>query len=108
MSSGGCLQAAETNKSLRGHRTEAAPRIDGVLDESAWAEADTAVGFSNFDQPDVMAGDQTIGRVLFDDEAIYVGPVFRWSLLMESRGQRELAMGGGGLPVRSPTRTAHG
>ena len=56
---GGSLQAAETAKVLRGRRAEAAPRIDGVLDESAWAEADTAVGFPNFDQPDVMAGEET-------------------------------------------------
>lgn len=60
-------------RSLRACRTASPPVIDGRLDEPVWDEAERAVGFSNYNQPTVMAKDQTIGRVLFDDENLYVG-----------------------------------
>jgi len=69
----GSAYPAEKPKILRAHRTKTAPKIDGMLSEPAWDEAEKAVDFSNYNQPKVMAKDQTIGRVLFDDENLYVG-----------------------------------
>jgi len=67
------VEAAEEQKVLQAHRTKIPPVIDGRLDEPAWDEADRAVGFSNYDHPDSMAADQTVGRILFDDENLYIG-----------------------------------
>ena len=67
------VHAAEELKVLRAHRTETPPTIDGRLSEPAWAQAEKAVGFSNYNQPKSATADQTIGRVLFDDENLYVG-----------------------------------
>lgn len=67
------VHAAEEPKVLRAHRTETPPTIDGRLNEPAWAQAERAVGFSNYDQPKAATADQTIGRVLFDNENLYVG-----------------------------------
>ena len=67
------LHGAEGPKILNARRTKAAPAIDGKLDEAAWANAEKAVGFSNFNQPGSLTKDQTIGRVLFDDDNIYIG-----------------------------------
>ena len=66
-------QVPDNPKTLRAHRTSTPPTIDGVLREAAWAEAERAVGCSNFDQPDSTTIGQTIGRVLFDDEHLYIG-----------------------------------
>ncbi|HEX4933286.1 MAG TPA: carbohydrate binding family 9 domain-containing protein, partial [Gemmatimonadaceae bacterium] len=55
-------------------RVTDAIRIDGRLDEAAWAGAPVATGFTQIDphfgQP---ATEQTEVRVLYDDEAIYLG-----------------------------------
>ena len=67
------LHGADGPKILNARRTKAALVIDGKLDESAWADAEKAVGFSNSNQPGALSKDQTIGRVLFDDENIYIG-----------------------------------
>ena len=69
----GPVHADEEPKVLRAHRTETPPTIDGRLSEPAWARAEKAVGFSNYNQPKTATADQTIGRVLFDDENLYVG-----------------------------------
>ena len=62
------VHAAEELKVLRAQRTKTPPTIDGRLNEPAWAQAEKAVGFSNYNQPKIATADQTIGRVLFDDE----------------------------------------
>ncbi|MDP7162243.1 MAG: sugar-binding protein, partial [Phycisphaerae bacterium] len=67
------VHAAEELKVLRAQRTKTPPTIDGRLNEPAWAQAEKAVGFSNYNQPKSTTADQTIGRVLFDDENLYVG-----------------------------------
>ena len=55
-------------------RVTDAIRIDGRLDEAAWAGAPVATGFTQIDphfgQP---ATEETEVRVLYDDEAIYLG-----------------------------------
>ncbi len=48
--------------------------IDGKLDDAAWAAATPTSDFLQaFPQPGVRAPDQTEVRVLYDDDAIYVG-----------------------------------
>jgi len=67
------LGAAEEARVLQASRTNTPPVIDGRLDEPDWAKGEKAVDFSTFNQAKNMAKDQTTGRVLFDDENIYVG-----------------------------------
>jgi hypothetical protein len=47
--------------------------IDGRLDDAAWATATPITGFvQSYPKPGAPATDQTIARVLYDDQAIYV------------------------------------
>ena len=66
--------AADERPVAQAVRTEAAIRIDGRLDEAAWAAAPV---LSDFIQNTPFAGrpasEVTEVRVLFDDDAIYVG-----------------------------------
>lgn len=64
---------ADEVKTLTAYRTEKPPRIDGRLTEPEWSKAEKTIGFSNLSQPLVMAKDQTIGRVMFDDQNLYIG-----------------------------------
>ena len=55
-------------------RTDAPPRIDGLLDDAAWAAAEPAADFVQR-EPDEGAPspERTEVRFLYDDEAIYIG-----------------------------------
>ena len=67
-------QSAAATKSFRAHRISSSIRIDGILDEPAWQDAEPA---SAFVQQDPRTGDPaseaTEVRVLVDDEAMYFG-----------------------------------
>src|SRR6266540_3179511 len=69
-------QPAPTTKTLRAHRIASPVRVDGVLDEQAWRDAEPA---TDFVQQDPRVGEavseRTEVRVLVDDEAIYFGIV---------------------------------
>src|ERR1051325_10971616 len=55
-------------------RAEGAMRVDGVLDEVAWAAAPVAERFmQSGPAPGERAKLRTTFRVVFDDEALYVG-----------------------------------
>ncbi len=71
-------QPAPTTKTLRAHRIASPVRVDGVLDEQAWKEAESATDFVQQD-PHVgePVSEPTEVRVLVDDEAIYFGIVCR-------------------------------
>jgi hypothetical protein len=59
---------------LRAVRTEAAPRVDGRLDDAAWAAAPVASGFRQRDPGDGdPATERTEVRVLYDADTLYVG-----------------------------------
>ncbi len=59
---------------VRAVRAARAPRIDGRLDESEWAAAPVAGAFTQLDPHEGQpASEPTEVRVLFDDEALYVG-----------------------------------
>ena len=55
-------------------RTAAAPRIDGNLNEAAWAGAPQVNSFTQRDPNDGQPSSKTaVVRMLYDDEALYVG-----------------------------------
>lgn len=63
-------------RTLAATRTDAAIAVDGRLDEPAWAEAETATNFVQF-EPDegAPASRRTEVRVLYGPAALYVGAV---------------------------------
>lgn len=68
------LMAFSQPKSIRAVRVAEAPVIDGRLDEPVWGEVPAARHFithtPSFGLP---AGDSTVVRVLYDNNAIYIG-----------------------------------
>lgn len=61
-------------KSLQALRVSEAPRIDGILDEAVWQQAQIATDFiQNRPTPGPLEVHPTEVRILYDDEAIYVG-----------------------------------
>jgi len=55
-------------------RTAAPVRLDGKLDEAAWAAATPVTEFTQYDPDEGKpASEATEARVLYDDEALYVG-----------------------------------
>jgi hypothetical protein len=71
-----CAQPAAPTKTLRALRIASPVRVDGVLDDEVWQQAEAA---SDFVQQDPRVGEPvseaTEVRVLVDNEAIYVGIV---------------------------------
>lgn len=61
-------------RKLSAVRVVEAPRIDGVLDDASWQDAEVASGFiQNRPNPGKPASQRTEVKFLYDDEAIYVG-----------------------------------
>ena len=59
---------------LQAQRVSAAPRLDGRLDEPAWATAAPGSGFTqSWPNPGAAPSERTEVRVLYDDAALYVG-----------------------------------
>ena len=59
-------------KELRAVKTEQPPTIDGVLDDACWQDAPQATGFID-ERTEKPAKNQSIGRLVYTDKAIYVG-----------------------------------
>ena len=70
-------------------------RIDGRLDESAWAAAPVTSGFTQIDPDEGRpASQRTEVRVLFDDAALYVGVRLHDSGPVTARlGRRDMSLG---------------
>src|SRR5688572_6933869 len=69
----GALGAAEP-PGVVAVRIETAPRIDGKLDEPAWAAAPAVSSFTQRDPNDGQPSSKAaVVRMLYDDEALYVG-----------------------------------
>lgn len=73
-----CIQftgQAQEKKSLNITRTQQAPKIDGVLDDAVWQQAEEAVAFTQF-RPTIGVMDteanKTVVKMTYDDTAIYV------------------------------------
>ncbi|MEJ8801291.1 DUF5916 domain-containing protein [Pontibacter sp. H249] len=63
-------------KELQALRINDAPKIDGVLDEAIWQQAQIATNFiQNRPTPGPLEVHPTEVRILYDDEAIYVGAI---------------------------------
>lgn len=61
-------------RKLQAARVKDAPQIDGILDESIWRDAPVARGFYQYEpHNDRPASQQTQVRILFDNDALYVG-----------------------------------
>ena len=59
---------------IRAARRTTPISIDGRLDDAAWAAAEPSTGLvQSYPQPGAAAPDQTELRVLYDDDALYVG-----------------------------------
>ncbi len=56
---------------MKAVRTETRPVIDGKVDEPCWSKADEATDFTDY-KLERLAVEQTIVRVLYDDENLYV------------------------------------
>jgi hypothetical protein len=74
-------------------RTSTPPRIDGRLDDAAWAQAPAIAGFTQRD-PDEgePVSEATEARILYDDQAIYVSARLHDRSPVTSRlGRRDMA-----------------
>ncbi len=70
----GSLHAGTSPKNVVATRTSVPPRNDGILDEPAWRTAVPAEGFLQFDPVEgAQPTEQTSVKVLYDDNALYVG-----------------------------------
>lgn len=68
--------AGDGEKSIVASRTFFPPRIDGFLTESQWDSAVPASGFLQFDPDEgVPATEPTSVRILYDDQALYIGVI---------------------------------
>ncbi|PKA84061.1 carbohydrate binding protein with CBM9 domain [Ulvibacter sp. MAR_2010_11] len=67
--------SAQEKKSLQINRTSDAPKIDGILDDAAWQNADEAKDFTQF-RPEMGVVEaphqKTIVKMVYDDNAIYI------------------------------------
>lgn len=75
-------------KELQAQRIKVSPEIDGILDEEVWQHAQIATDFiQHKPNPGIKARLSTEVRVLYDDEAIYIGAIIhetsRDSILMQ-------------------------
>ena len=62
-----------TGAILKIQKSDAEIRLDGVLDESSWQEADVADNwYQNFPVDSLPSPFQTEARMTFDDEFLYV------------------------------------
>ena len=69
-----CVSLFSQVKTLQAIKTTVPPKIDGVLDDTAWKEVQAAVGFiQNFPHFGQPASQKTEVRIVYDNEAIYIG-----------------------------------
>ena len=69
-----CFQSVAQVKTTEAVKTVQAPRIDGLLNDDAWQEAQVLTDFiQNSPSPGSPASSKTVVRILYDNTAIYVG-----------------------------------
>lgn len=71
-------QKTQQNRTLQAYNTQVNIKIDGILDETDWALAEISSGFSQRN-PDPLApsSEDAELRILYDDDAIYVGALIK-------------------------------
>src|SRR5262245_34182505 len=68
------LQNSATPASLRAHRAESPPAIDGRLNDAVWLSSESAQTFRQIEPNEGEAAtERTEVRVLYDDSSLYVG-----------------------------------
>lgn len=68
-----CVSAFSQHKSLQATKIGQAPKIDGILNDSAWTKASIATDFiQNFPQYGIPASTRTEVKVVYDNNAIYI------------------------------------
>ena len=66
--------SAFTQKTIEAVKATAIPKIDGSLDDAAWQAAPLATDFiQNFPTYGIPASSKTEVRILYDDDAVYIG-----------------------------------
>lgn len=78
----------------RAHRTSAPIHVDGVLDDAAWADASPITAFTQLVPVEgAPATERTEIRILFDDDALYVGArLYDRSPVTTRLGRRDMSM----------------
>ena len=67
-------QADVVKRSLEAQRVPTPPTIDGKLDDAVWVGVPVATGFvQNRPNPGMASGQNTEMKVVYDDDAIYIG-----------------------------------
>jgi hypothetical protein len=76
-------------------RTTATIRVDGRLDEAAWASAPAYDDFTQIDPDEGQpASQRTVVRILYDDEALYVGArLYDTGQVIGRLGRRDMDLG---------------
>jgi hypothetical protein len=68
------VQATTSPASLRAHRADTPPTIDGRLDERVWQSAEVATDFHQYEPTEgAVATERTEVRVLYDNSSLFVG-----------------------------------
>lgn len=69
-----CVSAYSQQKSLQAVKTTMAPKIDGSLEDPAWANAPVFTDFiQNFPTYGLPVSKKTDVRILYDNSAVYIG-----------------------------------
>jgi len=69
----GAAQNTQTvKKELPAVKTDQPPTVDGILNDACWQNAPQAIGFTD-QRTEKPAKNQSIGRLVYTDKAIYVG-----------------------------------
>lgn len=83
----------ESHPRVQAYRIDSEISVDGSLDEDAWADADVATGFRQFEPNEgEPASQDTEVRILYGPEAIYVGAMMHAenpSQIMATLGRRD-------------------
>src|SRR5688500_10059905 len=76
-------------------RVSGAIQVDGRLDDAAWASAQPVTSFTQVDPEEGQpASEATEARVLYDDEALYIGIRFSDRSRVSTRlGRRDMNLG---------------
>jgi len=70
------ISLSQNNKQLRAYRTNQSIKLDGIIDEPVWLNAQVATDFvENEPDPNTPASYETEVRLMYDDDAIYVGAI---------------------------------
>ena len=71
-----CIVSSQEKKSINIQRISKPPKIDGLLDDTAWQNAEVATDFVQF-RPEMGITEtpetRTVVKIAYDDDAIYVG-----------------------------------